>query len=70
MISSNSPEAMPSWGLYPPLRNALAAGVIALAGFLLAHLGLVGGVVETAFYGIAIPLGAFHGARSPESSRW
>lgn len=54
---------MPSWWLYPPLRNALAAGVIALAGFLLAHLGLIGGVVETVFYGIAIPLGAFHWAR-------
>jgi len=53
---------MPPWWLYAPLRNALAAGVIALAGFLLAHLGL-GGVVENIFYGIAIPLGAFHWAR-------
>ena len=61
--SSSSSDAMPSWWLYPPLRNALAAGVIALAGFLLAHLGLVGGVVENIFYGIAIPLGAFLWAR-------
>jgi len=61
--SSSSTDAMPSWWLYPPLRNALAAGVIALVGFLLAHLGLVGGVVENIFYGIAIPLGAFLWAR-------
>ncbi|MCB9508493.1 MAG: cation-translocating P-type ATPase [Myxococcales bacterium] len=52
-----------AWWRYPPLRNALIAGAIALAGFLLAHFGLVGQGVENALYGIAIPLGAFHWAR-------
>jgi len=52
-----------SWWRYPPLRNALAAGAIALAGFLLAHAGVVGEALENVLYGIAIPLGAFHWAR-------
>jgi len=55
-------EPQRTWWRYPPLRNALAAGVIALAGFLLAHLGLAGATVERTFYWIAIPLGAFHWA--------
>jgi len=52
-----------SWWLYPPLRNALAAGLIAGAGFGLAYLGLIAGGVENLFYWAAIPLGGWHWAR-------
>lgn len=30
-----------SWWRYPPLRNALLSGLLAGAGFVLAHAGLV-----------------------------
>lgn len=63
---STPPERVGSqrtWWRYPPLRNALAAGAIAIFGFALAHLGFVDANVERAFYWIAIPLGAFHWAR-------
>jgi Cd2+/Zn2+-exporting ATPase len=51
------------WWRYPPLRNALLAGVIAGAGFVLAHLGFVPEVAENVFYWVAIPLGGWHWAR-------
>lgn len=51
------------WWRYPPLAAALGAGVIALAGFALAHLGLITETAENAFYWIAIPLGAYHWTR-------
>lgn len=49
-----------AWWRYPPLAAALGAGVIALAGFALAHLGLITEAAENVFYWIAIPLGAWH----------
>jgi len=51
------------WWSYPLLRNALAAGTLAAVGFPLAHLGVVGGKVEVAFYLAAIALGGYHRAR-------
>jgi Cd2+/Zn2+-exporting ATPase len=51
------------WWRYPPLAAALGAGVIALAGFALAHLGLITEAAENVFYWIAIPLGAWHWTR-------
>jgi len=51
------------WWHYPPLRNALASGLIAGTGFLLAHLGFVPERFENLFYWIAIPLGGWHWAR-------
>jgi Cd2+/Zn2+-exporting ATPase len=51
------------WWRYPPLRNALLAGLIAGMGFVLAHLGLIPETAETAFYWVAIPLGGWHWAR-------
>ncbi len=59
----NRAESRQAWYRYPPLRNALAAGSIALAGFGLAHLGLVERDFERVFYWIAIPLGGFHWVR-------
>lgn len=52
-----------SWWRYPPLRNALLAGLIAGTGFLLAHLGLIPERIENVFYWIAIPLGGWHWTR-------
>jgi len=52
-----------TWWGFPPLRNALAAGVIALAGFLLARLSLIPASWETPFYWLAIPLGAWYWAQ-------
>ena len=51
------------WWRYPPLRNALLAGLIAGAGFVLAHLGLIAESVENVFYWVAIPLGGWHWTR-------
>ncbi len=51
------------WWRYPPLRNALLAGLIAGAGFGLAHLGFIPEGIENIFYWIAIPLGGWHWTR-------
>ncbi|MFZ5876133.1 MAG: heavy metal translocating P-type ATPase [Nitrospirota bacterium] len=51
------------WWRFLVLRNALAAGLIAGAGFLLAHGGLITDTVENVFYWVAIPLGAWHWTR-------
>jgi Cd2+/Zn2+-exporting ATPase len=52
-----------SWWRYPPLRNALASGVIAAVGFMLAHNGLIAEYAENYFYWLAIPLGGWHWTR-------
>ncbi|MBI2782528.1 MAG: cation-translocating P-type ATPase [Gammaproteobacteria bacterium] len=52
-----------SWWRYPPLRNALIAGLIAGVGFTLAYLGFIAERVENVFYWIAIPLGGWHWTR-------
>ncbi|MEW6330281.1 MAG: cation-translocating P-type ATPase [Pseudomonadota bacterium] len=51
------------WWLYPPLRNALLAGLIAAVGFTLAHLGFLPERIENIFYWLAIPLGGWHWTR-------
>ncbi|BAV33256.1 ATPase [Sulfuricaulis limicola] len=51
------------WWLYPPLRNALLAGLIAAVGFALAHLGFLPERIENIFYWLAIPLGGWHWTR-------
>ena len=52
-----------SWWRYPPLRHALLSGLIAGAGFVLAHAGLIAEYAENIFYWIAIPLGGWHWTR-------
>jgi len=52
----------PWWG-YPPLRNALAAGLIALTAFLLGRGGVLAPALETGLYWLAIPIGAWYWAR-------
>ena len=51
------------WWHYPPLRNALIAGMIAGLGLLLYRLGFISRDVEILVYLIAIPLGGHHWAR-------
>ena len=51
------------WWRHPVLRNALVAGIIAGAGFVTAHLGLIPQSIENLFYWVAIPLGGYHWAR-------
>lgn len=51
------------WWRYPVLRNALIAGALAGAGFVLAHLGLISSQVEDVCYLLAIPLGGYHWSR-------
>ena len=51
------------WWRYPPLRNALLAGVIALSAWLLMLAGVIGTPLETALYWVAIPLGGYIWAR-------
>ncbi len=51
------------WFAYPPLRNALLAGLIAVLAFVLAHSGWLPPFAEIAAYAIAIPLGGLHWSR-------
>jgi Cd2+/Zn2+-exporting ATPase len=52
-----------SWIGYPPLRNALVAGVAALVGFVLVRGGVIGADSARWFYWLAIPLGGYLWAR-------
>jgi Cd2+/Zn2+-exporting ATPase len=51
-----------SWYRFPPLRNALAAGALALAAFGIERFEAASPSVAYAVYGIAIVLGAWHWA--------
>ncbi len=51
------------WWLYPPLRNALVAGVIALTGFVLGFFSILDGNVVKWLYWTAIPLGGYFWAK-------
>lgn len=52
-----------SWWQFPPLRNALIAGLIALPAWILTLSGLINSSTETLLYWIAIPIGAWYWAR-------
>ena len=51
------------WWRFPPLRNALIAGVIAGAAWLLEQAGLPSAPMLTGLYLLAIPVGAWYWAR-------
>ncbi|MBW2048219.1 MAG: cadmium-translocating P-type ATPase [Deltaproteobacteria bacterium] len=51
------------WWRHPPMRNALAAGVLTGTAFVLGHFGTIGPFVEIPVYVIAILLGGYHWAR-------
>ncbi len=52
-----------SWITYPPLRNALFAGLLALVAFVLNYEGVISSEVARVLYLIAIPLGGYLWAR-------
>ncbi|HHS89220.1 MAG TPA: hypothetical protein ENJ26_02500 [Rhodobacteraceae bacterium] len=51
------------WWRYPPLRNALIAGVVALLAWLAGRSGIIGSGTETGLYLIAIVVGGHLWAR-------
>ncbi|HEC26436.1 MAG TPA: cation-translocating P-type ATPase [Gammaproteobacteria bacterium] len=51
------------WWRFPPLRNALIAGLIALPAWILALSGLIDSTFENMLYWIAIPVGAWYWAQ-------
>ena len=51
------------WWMFPPLRNALLAGIIAGAAFVLEWFGIVGHSPAMLAYIVAIPLGGWHWIR-------
>ncbi|WP_298218552.1 cation-translocating P-type ATPase [Halothiobacillus sp.] len=51
------------WWRFPPLRNALASGVLAGAGYLSAHSGLIGHEGEIALYLLAMLSGGYYWIR-------
>ncbi len=63
MSSSDKDEYTGSWWGFPPLRNALIAGALALPAFILARAGLIDVTVETWLYWVAIPVGAWYWAQ-------
>ncbi|GMR06976.1 MAG: cation-translocating P-type ATPase [Gammaproteobacteria bacterium] len=51
------------WWSFPPLRNALIAGLVALPAWILALSGLIDSTFENMLYWIAIPIGAWYWAQ-------
>jgi Cd2+/Zn2+-exporting ATPase len=51
------------WWQFPPLRNALIAGAIALPAYVLASTGLLAENVATWLYWLCIPIGAWYWAQ-------
>lgn len=64
MPSSIDSEGFTSdWWRFPPLRNALLAGFIALPAYLLSTAGLINTTIETYLYWLCIPIGSWYWAR-------
>ncbi len=64
MSSSNTNDDFSgSWWHFPPLRNALIAGLIALPAWILSITGILDSGIATILYWIAIPIGAWYWAR-------
>ncbi len=63
MMSDEHEKFDGPWWFYPPLRNALVAGVIALSGFLLGYFSILDENVVNLLYWIAIPLGGYFWAK-------
>lgn len=51
------------WWAFPPLRNALVAGLLALPAWLLGLSGWIDPALEHLLYWLAIPVGAWYWAR-------
>ncbi len=48
-----------SWVTYPPLRNALLAGAVALSAFILERAGVISGDISMWIYLVTIPIGGY-----------
>jgi Cd2+/Zn2+-exporting ATPase len=62
-MSDKCEEYSGPWWFYPPLRNAIAAGIIALVAFLLGYLSVLSENIVNLSYWVAIPLGGYFWAR-------
>ncbi len=62
-MDSEAEEFTGDWWQFPPLRNALIAGGIALPAWLLAMAGVLDKNIEIYLYWLAIPIGAWYWAR-------
>ena len=62
-MSEEREEFKGPWWLYPPLRNALLAGVIAFLGFFIGYLLNLDKSLVNLLYWIAIPLGGYFWAK-------
>jgi len=51
------------WYSHPPMRNALIAGLLVGAAFIMAHARLVSSQIEVAIYVVAIVIGGYHWIR-------
>ena len=51
------------WYSHPPMRNALIAGLLVGAAFIMAHARFVSSQIEIGFYAVAIVLGGYHWIR-------
>ncbi len=51
------------WYSHPPMRNALIAGLLVGAAFVMAHTRLVSSQIEVAIYVVAIVIGGYHWIR-------
>ena len=58
------------WYTYPPMRNALIAGLLTGTAFALTHLWIGHSVFETLIYIIAIPLGGYYWGREGIEKLW
>ncbi len=61
--STGETAAAGPWWRFPPLRNALLAGLLALGAYAGGRAGLIPESLEMAAYWLAIPLGAWYWAR-------
>ena len=58
------------WWQYPPLRNALLAGLIAVTAYILARTGNLSDGAENLLYWIAIPIGGYLWAKEGMEALW
>ena len=58
--SSDNEGFSGDWWQFPPLRNALIAGAIALPAYVLASMGAISDTIATVLFWLSIPIGAWY----------
>ncbi len=61
--SSDNEGFSGDWWQFPPLRNALIAGAIALPAYVLASMGAISDTIATVLFWLSIPIGAWYWAQ-------